>query len=118
MAKFPEKPEWPFDSSTHPRAELVDTTDWFLKLKQTEKHLDRTTEQYLIAQEQIEQMKEIIGWFLKIIEMIQRQDLVAAIKWLEKALIRFPWLAPYLKDKRIATDRLISKEADKPAKTS
>lgn len=113
MAKLPEKSKKYVDPSTHPRADLVDTTDWFLKLKQTEKHLDRTTEQYLIAQEQIEQMKLIVGWFLKIIEMVQRQDLAAATRWLEKALVQFPWLAPYLKDKRIATDRLISKETGK-----
>lgn len=98
------------DPSMDPRADRITTTDWFLKLKETEKFLDRTTSQFLAAKRQIHEMNDVMGWLLKISEMVFRRQYTAAREWLNKALKRFPWLIIYFDEKRIATDELIGDE--------
>ncbi|NIS79250.1 MAG: hypothetical protein GTO14_03300 [Anaerolineales bacterium] len=117
MVAKPRFPKREVDPDTHPRAELVDTTDWFLKLKRTEKDLDRTKKQYILAQRQIDEMNAVLGWCLKIIEMVYRERIDAANDWLEKALVRFPWLRSHLSEKRIVTDRLLSDHGLEPPET-
>jgi hypothetical protein len=89
------------------RAERFTTTDWFLKLKETEKYLDRTTVQFLNAQRQIQEMNDVMGWLLKISEKVYQKKYRTARKWLDKALIRYPWLFMYFNESRIDTANLI-----------
>ena len=96
------------DSDT--RADRFTTTDWFLKLKETEKFLDRTTVQFLNAQRQIQEMNDVMGWLLKISENVYRKKYRTARKWLDKALIRYPWLFMYFNDNRIDTANLLPEE--------
>lgn len=104
------------DPSVDPRADRFTTTDWFLKLKETEKFLDKTTSQYLGAQRQIHEMNEVMGWLLKVCEMVFRKKNRAAREWLQEAVKRFPWLVLYFSEKRIATDQLISDDETHPAR--
>ncbi|NIS82180.1 MAG: hypothetical protein GTO14_18680 [Anaerolineales bacterium] len=105
-----EDREWHpvLDPSIDPRADRFTTTDWFLKLKETEKFLDRTTSQFLDAKRQIHEMNDVMGWLLKIGEMVYLKQYAAAHEWLKKAVRRFPWLIIYFHEKRISTDELIS----------
>lgn len=115
MDEKPEQTGRYFDPDTHPRAELVDTTDWFLKLKRTEKELVQTKKEYVLAQHQIDEMNAVFAWCLKILEMVYQKRNIAANQWLGKALEKYPWLESYLTDKRVDTDRLIDDpESEQP----
>lgn len=92
------------------RADRFTTTDWFLKLKETEKFLDRTTVQFLNAQRQIQEMNDVMGWLLKISEKVYEKKYRTARQWLDKALIRYPWLFMYFNENRIDTANLIPED--------
>ncbi len=104
-----EKRKWHpiLEPNNDARADRFTTTDWFLKLKETEKYLDRTTVQFLNAQRQIQEMNDVMGWLLKISEKVYQKKYRTARKWLDKALIRYPWLFMYFNESRIDTANLI-----------
>jgi hypothetical protein len=68
--------------------------------------------QFLNAQRQIQEMNDVMGWLLKISEKVYQKKYRTARKWLDKALIRYPWLFMYFNENRIDTANLVPEEME------